>query len=35
MKAAERLDGALGITADDVLAGLYGLAAGAALAALV
>ena len=35
MKAAERLHGAVGVTADDVLAGLYGLAAGVALTALV
>lgn len=28
MKRAERLPGALGVTADDVLAGLYGLAVG-------
>jgi phosphatidylglycerophosphatase A len=28
VKAAERLPGALGVTADDVVAGLYGLAAG-------
>jgi phosphatidylglycerophosphatase A len=33
--AAERLPGALGITADDVVAGLYGLAAGWALAVLI
>lgn len=33
--AAERLPGGLGITADDVVAGLYGLAAGWGLSALV
>jgi phosphatidylglycerophosphatase A len=33
-RAAERLPGALGVTADDVVAGLYGLAAGWALAGL-
>ena len=32
--AAERLDGAVGITADDLVAGLYGLAAGWAVAVL-
>jgi phosphatidylglycerophosphatase A len=32
--AAERLPGALGVTADDVVAGLYGLAVGWGLAAL-
>jgi phosphatidylglycerophosphatase A len=32
---AERLPGALGVTADDVVAGLYGLAAGSALAWLI
>lgn len=34
VRAAERLPGSIGITADDVLAGLYGLAAGWGLAAL-
>ena len=34
VRAAERLHGAVGITADDVVAGLYGLAAGWALTAL-
>jgi phosphatidylglycerophosphatase A len=34
-RAAERLPGALGVTADDVVAGLYGLAAGWALSAVV
>lgn len=35
VRAAERLPGALGVTADDVVAGLYGLAAGWALTALL
>ncbi|MDH3731601.1 MAG: phosphatidylglycerophosphatase A [Acidimicrobiia bacterium] len=34
IKRAERLPGALGVTADDVLAGLYGLAAGWVLVGL-
>jgi len=35
VRAAERLPGAVGVTADDVVAGLYGLAAGWGLAALL
>ena len=35
VKQAERLPGAIGVTADDVVAGLYGLAVGHAVQALV
>lgn len=35
VRAAEALPGALGVTADDLVAGLYGLAAGWAVAALL
>jgi len=35
VKAAERLPGAVGVTADDVVAGLYGLAMGWALTGLL
>ena len=35
VRTAERLPGSIGVTADDLVAGLYGLGAGSVLAALI